>query len=94
MPKNSVYKLEYSNQVNNFLKNIKKDNKASKIILKLIEEVVENPFDSDFMQPPFKGARKKRKGKYRVIFDIDSEPNPQIIRLLKIDKRGKIYKYF
>jgi len=87
-----TYKLEYSNQVNNFFKNIKKDNKASEIILKLIEEVVEDPFDSDFMQPPFKGARKKRKGKYRVIFDVILESNPQTIRLLKIDKRGKVYK--
>lgn len=92
MPKNLTYKLEYSNQVNNFFKNIKKDNKASEIILKLIEEVVEDPFDSDFMQPPFKGARKKRKGKYRVIFDVILESNPQTIRLLKIDKRGKVYK--
>jgi len=92
LPKNSAYELEYSNQVNNFFKNIKKDNKASEIIFKLIEEVVEDPFDSDSMQPPFKGARKKRKGKYRVIFDINSKSNPQIIRLLKIDKRGKIYK--
>ena len=89
MQKKSDYELVYSDRVTKFFKRlVKKDKTLAESLLKSIEEIKNDPFDSDLMQRNFKGAKKKRKGKYKIIFDIESD----VVTLIKIDKRGKVYK--
>ena len=57
-----------------------------------VEKVSKNPYNCDDLKGKFDGAKKIRKGKYRIIFDIDAESTPPEIIVLKIDLRSKIYK--
>ena len=84
------YKVRYSKPVIKYLKNLsKKDEKQLIFILKAIDEIKNNPNDSVILYGKFKGRKRKRKGKIRIIFELNDK---NIIKILKIAKRSNIYK--
>jgi mRNA-degrading endonuclease RelE of RelBE toxin-antitoxin system len=93
LPKNLDYELVIPNSILKDMDKLKKKNKKSaEKILKGLEEIQKNPYNSDVMQNYFKGCRKKRKGEYRIIFDIEHSTNPSEIHILLIGHRKDIYK--
>jgi len=85
------YEIILSHEADHFL--IKLSKKDKKTLIKLwqcIDEIKNNPYNSEQLKGYFKGARKKRKGSYRIIFDINNESFKIII--LRIGKRETVYK--
>ena len=94
MQKNTdSYKIIYSRTFNKSFARISKSNyQIAERILKTMEEVSINPYNSDMLSPPLKGARKRRVGKYRIIFEINISATPHEIHFLDVGSREKIYK--
>lgn len=63
-----------------------------KNLIESVEKISPNPYHCEDLKGSFSGAKKIRKGKYRIIFDINEEFIPPEIIILKIDLRSKIYK--
>ena len=57
-----------------------------------VKKTSQNPHQCEDLKGKFGGAKKIRKGKHRIIFDIDNESIPPEIIVLKIDLRSKIYR--
>ncbi|KZX12221.1 type II toxin-antitoxin system RelE family toxin [Methanobrevibacter filiformis] len=57
-----------------------------------VHEIKEDPYNSKLLKHSFKGYRRKRKGDYRIIFDILFSMDPKRILILQIGKRSNIYK--
>jgi mRNA-degrading endonuclease RelE of RelBE toxin-antitoxin system len=86
------YKVIYSHTFDKSFDRISKNDKQiAERILKIIGEISNNPYNSDMLSPPLKGARKRRVGKYRIIFEIVSATPPEI-HFLDVGKRENIYK--
>jgi mRNA-degrading endonuclease RelE of RelBE toxin-antitoxin system len=85
------YKVIYSHTFDkSFARISKSDKQLAERILKIMGEISNNPYKSDMLSPPLKGARKRRVGKYRIIFEISVTP-PEI-HFLDVGKRESIYK--
>ncbi|KZX16781.1 plasmid stabilization system protein [Methanobrevibacter filiformis] len=92
MKRNLDYEINYSEKASKVLKKlVKKDKLLVKNIFNVVKEISHNPHDCENLKGKFEGAKKIRKGNYRIIFDIDDETTPRI-NVLKIGKRSNIYK--
>jgi addiction module RelE/StbE family toxin len=87
------YKVIYSNTFDkSFARISKKDKQIAERILRVMEEISNDPHNSDILSPPLKGARKKRVGQYRIIFEIFTSSNPPEIHFLDVGNRKNVYK--
>jgi len=81
-------KVSYHKKALKFLES----NKDSKRLFEKIELLGENPFPKDAKRVA--GYKEKifrlRIGEYRAIYLVDYDSG--IVRVLKIDKRGRVYK--
>lgn len=82
--------ISYSPEVIKYLKKTyKKDKKIYYLILSTLQEIIEDPYNSDLLKGIPKNRRKKRKGDYRIIFRIQKNDT---MRIIKIGHRKNIYK--
>ena len=84
------FKCFFSKDSDKFLKRKFKNDKQSynRLLLK-IEEIIKNPCSFELLSTQFKGYRKARVGKYRIIFKIYSNHN--CIYIFKIGSRENFY---
>ena len=93
MPKNCNYKLKFTKNAYKSLKKITTEDKnIGKGLYDSIGEILENPLNSKLLHGKFKGARRVRKGKFRIVFYMNNNCNPPEIRIYEIGKRQNIYK--
>ncbi|KZX10610.1 type II toxin-antitoxin system RelE family toxin [Methanobrevibacter filiformis] len=91
LKKNLTYKLTIKPSVKKYLLKLSKKNKKDvNIILKGIEDLINNPYNSDFLKDSQDKERKIRKGNYRILFLIFEDEKQ--VEILKIGKRSNIYK--
>lgn len=93
MPKNYNYKLKFNKSAYKSLKKITTEDKnIGKGLYDSISEILENPFDSKQLKGKFKGTRRVRKGKFRIVFRVNENSSPPEIRVYEIGQRKNIYK--
>ncbi len=82
-----TYKISFKKSVSRDLKKIGKK-QASRILLKIVEVLSENPETCELLSGKFSGFRKLRIGSYRVIFTIVDET----VQILRISHRKEAYR--
>lgn len=91
LKKDIKYKINIKKPVDKYLMKLSKKNKKDlKIILTAIKEISNNPYNSVRLTDKTEKERRIRKGKYRIIFTINTELDE--IQILKIGKRTSIYE--
>ena len=81
--------LEFKRSALKQLKNYKKKNpSAYKIIYKKLEEILNNPYDTQYKKiKKYPSYKRARKGKYRICFKVSNN----CIYIGRIDDRSKVY---
>ncbi|WP_067259652.1 type II toxin-antitoxin system RelE family toxin [Methanobrevibacter cuticularis] len=93
MKKNSDYNLVIKPSAKRYLiKLSKKNKKDSKLLLKSIKKIPNNPYNSISLKSRVNKERRVRTGDYRIIFKIIEDENPSVIEIIRIGKRASIYK--
>lgn len=91
LEKNLTYNIIIKPSVKKYLLKLSKKNKKdTDTILNSIEELIINPYNSNFLKDSSDKERKIRKGKYRIIFLIFEDKKE--VEILKIGKRSNVYK--
>lgn len=88
MPKSSEYEFVIPKKVGKYIN--KQDKNTKELIFNCLGDIEKDPYNSDLMKSHYKGARKKRKGDYRIIFIINTDTYE--IQIIKIGKRTSIYR--
>jgi mRNA interferase RelE/StbE len=80
------YKLQLSNKT---LRHLKKLDKYQRMeIVKVFQQIIDNPLMFKPLRYKLKGYYRARIGKYRIIFKIDND----IVFIVGIEHRKKAYK--
>jgi len=88
--KKDIYNITITSKADNYLKRLGKNDLET--IIEAIKEIPNNPFKYKTLHGNFKGARRLRKGKFRVVFYVNKNSIPPEIRIFEIGLRKNIYK--
>jgi len=91
--KNTSYRLIFSNSSERYLKKLRKRNKDDfDSLIKNIQLIINNPYDSKLLHGKLKGLRRVKNKDYRVVFFIENNLNPPEIQIIEVGKRKNVYK--
>lgn len=91
--KKDIYNITFTTKADHYLKRLGRNNKNDLVILiEAIKEISNDPFNYKMLYGKFKGARRLRKGNFRIIFYVNENTSPPEIRIYEIGKRKNIYK--